>query len=167
MPKIKRPMESRQCEIAAESYAACVLSQSGYDVFVQYGARQQDYDLVAVKGERTLRISVKGSQDGNWMLAVGYLKPGVGYPEAVDLWLTAQPKDVVYLFVGFRQLSPGIAPRVYLACPPEIAKQMKSQSLGQGKAVLREDTPTFFPRAKYKDKIPAEWRYSTERIDTV
>ena len=52
-------MTSRQCEIAAESYSTCLLAQSGYDVFVQYGAHQQHYDLVALKGERTVRISVE------------------------------------------------------------------------------------------------------------
>jgi hypothetical protein len=57
-------MTPRQCEIAAESYAACLLAQAGYDVLVQYGANQPQYDLVAVKGKRILPISVKGSQDG-------------------------------------------------------------------------------------------------------
>lgn len=160
-------MESRQCEIAAESYAASLLSRSGYDVFVQYGARQQDYDLVALKGKRSIRISVKGSQEGGWMLAVRYLSPGVDYLAAIKQWEDAQPKDVIYMFVGFRGLTLLEAPRVYIARPREIAAQMKSQSLGQGKAVLREDTPTFFPRAKYKDKIPLTWHYSTERIDTI
>lgn len=166
MPKIKRPMTSRQCEIAAESYAACLLAQSGYDVFVQYGARQQDYDLVAVKGKQSIRISVKGSQEGGWMLAVRYLKPGIGYLAAIKEWLKAQPENVIYMFVGFRGVSLGTAPRVYVANPQEIAEQMKSQSLGQGKAVLREDTPTFFPRAKHQDKIPSDWSYSTKRIDS-
>jgi len=83
MPKMKRSMTPRQCEIAAESYAACLLAQSGYDVFVQYGARQQDSDLVATKGKKSVRISVKGSQDGGWMLAVRYLKKGVNYIAAI------------------------------------------------------------------------------------
>jgi len=165
MPKIKRVMEPRQCEIAAESYAACVLAQSGYDVFVQYGARQQDYDLVAVKGKKSIRISVKGSQEGGWMLAVRYLRPGVGYLAAIDQWLEAQPENITYMFVGFLGVSLPAAPRVYVADPNEIAAQMRSQSLGQGKAVLREDTPTFFPRAKNQDKIPLSWSYSTVRID--
>ncbi len=45
-------MTSRQCEIAAESYTACLLAQCGYDVLVQYGAKQPHYDLVAVKDKR-------------------------------------------------------------------------------------------------------------------
>jgi hypothetical protein len=166
MAKTERPMSSRQCEIAAESYVTCLLAQSAYDVFVQYGAHQQDFDLVATKDERTLRISVKGTQDGAWMLAVKYLQPGVGYIEAIKKWLKAQPEDLVYMFVSFR-VPHGEAPRVYVAGPPEIAEQLESQSSGQGKAVLREDTPAHHPRAKHQDKIPNSWHYSTERLDNM
>lgn len=70
-------MTPRQCEIAAESYAACLLAQAGYDVLIQYGANQPYYDLVANKGEKKFYpISVKGSQDGGWMLAVKYKDVG-------------------------------------------------------------------------------------------
>jgi hypothetical protein len=168
MPKITRMMTPRQCEIAAESYTACLLAQSGYDVLVQYGANQPHYDLMAVKGEdRKLPISVKGSQDGGWMLAVRYLKPGVNYLAAIGEWLSVQRNDVVYVFVGFLQVPLGDAPRVYVARPPEIAAHLRLQSSGQGRAVLREDTPTFYPTSKYTDKIPSDWRYSTDRIDAI
>jgi hypothetical protein len=168
MAKITRPMTSRQCEIAAESYAACLLAQSGYDVLVQYGANQPHYDLMAVKGEnRKLPISVKGSQDGGWMLAVKYLKPGVNYLAAIDKWLSVQRNDVVYLFVSFLQVALCDAPRVFIARPKEIASHLRLQSSGKGRAVLREDTPTFYPTSRETDKIPDEWRYSTERIDNI
>ena len=161
-------MTSRQCEIAAESYTACLLAQSGYDVLVQYGANQPHYDLMAVKGEqRKLPISVKGSQDGGWMLAVGYKKPGVTYLEGIKEWLLAQRQDVVYALVGFLNVPLGQAPRVYIAQPPEIAAQLSAQSSGTGYCALQEDSPTYYPRAKNKDKVPAEWVYSTERIDTI
>lgn len=160
-------MTPRQCEIAAESYTPCLLAQSGYDVLVQYGANQPHYDLVAVKGERMLPISVKGSQDGGWMLAVRYVKPGVNYLAAIDQWLSVQRNDVIYVFVGFLKISLGEAPRVYVARPLEIATQLKRQCLGRGHGSLQEDTPTYYPRSKYKDKIPDHWRYSTERIDTL
>jgi Holliday junction resolvase-like predicted endonuclease len=159
-------MTSRQCEIAAESYSACLLSQAGYDVLVQYGANQPDYDLVAVKEKRILRISVKGSQDGGWMLAVRYVKPGVNYHDAIDRWLSVQ-RDVVYSFVQFRGVLVGQAPRVYIARPAEIATQLKLQCLGRGHGSLQEDTPLHFPRSKYKDQIPTEWRYSNERVDSI
>ncbi|MBX9637461.1 MAG: hypothetical protein K2Q45_07930 [Nitrosomonas sp.] len=41
----------------------------------QCGANQPHYDLMAVKDERKLPVSVKGSQDGDWMLAVRFVKP--------------------------------------------------------------------------------------------
>jgi len=168
MPKLKFPMTSRQCEIAAESYTACLLAQSGYDVLVQYGANQPHYDLMAVKREqRKLPISVKGSQDGGWMLAVGHKKPGVTYLAAIDQWLALQRHDVVYALVGFLNVPLGQAPRVYVARPPEIAAQLKSQCLGRGYCSLQEDSPTYYPRSKNKDKVPVEWVYSTERIDTI
>ncbi len=159
-------MTSRQCEIAAESYSACLLSQSGYHVLVQYGANQPDYDLVAVKDKRIFRISVKGSQDGGWMLAVRYVKPGVNYHAAIDKWLSLQ-RDVVYIFVQFRDVAVGQAPRVYVARPAEIAAQLKIQCSGRGHGSLQEDTPRHFPGSKYKDQIPTAWHYSSERIDAI
>ena len=160
-------MTSRQCEIAAESYTACLLAQSGYDILVQYGANQPHYDLMAVKGERKLPISVKGSQDGGWMLAVRYVEPGVNYLAAADKWLSFQRQDVVYAFVGFLNVPLGQAPRVYVASPPEIAAHLKLQCAGRGHGSLQEDSPTFYPGSKYKDRVPVEWRYSTERIDSM
>ena len=44
-----------------------------------------------------LPVSVKGSQDGGWMLAVKYVKEGVNYHAAIDKWLVAQRDDVVFL----------------------------------------------------------------------
>ncbi len=167
MPKIIRTMSPRQCEIAAESYTACLLAQSGYDVLVQYGANQPHYDLMAVKNKRILPISVKGSQDGGWMLAVRYVKPGVNYHQAIDQWLAAQRDDIVYALVGFLNVTLGQAPRVHVARPTEIAAQLKAQCLGRGYGTLEEDSPTFYPRSKYQDKVPASWCYSTERIDTI
>ena len=168
MPKITRTMSPRQCEIAAEAYVASLLARSGYDVLVQYGANQPHYDLMAVKGEdRKLPISVKVRQDGGWMLAVRYVKPGVIYHDAINLWLSVQRRDIVYALVGFLNVSLSEAPRVYIARPPEIAEQLKSQCLGRGYGSLDEDNPTFYPRSKHKDKVPATWRYSTERIDSI
>jgi hypothetical protein len=160
-------MESRHCEIAAESYVAFLLAQSGYDVFVQYGPRQEHFDLVATKKKRTLKVSVKGTQDGGWMLAVRYLKPGVGYIEAINEWEQNQPDDLVYAFVSFRVPEGQQSPNVYIARPREIAEQMRGQSLGKGKAVLREDTPSHHPKAKHQDKIPVSWHYSATRINNV
>ena len=60
--------------VAAEAYTAAVFARYGYDVSVQYGANQPEYDLIAVSGDKMLKISVKGSQDGSWGLTQGYKK---------------------------------------------------------------------------------------------
>ena len=161
------PMTSRQCEIAAESYTACLLAQCGYDVLVQYGANQPHYDLVAVKNKRIIPISVKGSQDGGWMLAVRYVKPGVDYQVAIDKWLANQRDDVVYIFVQFMNVALGQAPRVYVARPPEIAAHLKTQCSGRGHGALQEDFSRDHPRSKYHHKIPSQWNFSLSRIDDI
>lgn len=160
-------MTSRQCEIAAESYTACLLAQSGYDVLVQYGANQPHYDLIAVKEKRIIPISVKGSQDGGWMLAVRFVKPGVTYQAAIDKWLAIQRDDVVYVFVQFLHVPIGNAPRVYVARPPEIADRLKLQCAGRGHGSLQENTPRDSPRSKYKDIIPDSWVYTSQRMDSI
>lgn len=160
-------MTPRQCEIAAESYTASLLAQCGYDVLVQYGANQPHYDLVAVQDSRFLPVSVKGSQDGGWMLAVRFVKPGVNYLAAIDKWLSIQRNDVVYVFVQFYGVELGHAPRVYVARAPEIASHMKSQCNGRGHGSLQEDFRRHHRNSKYDDKIPAQWAFSRKRIDAI
>ncbi|SRR5882672_1733126 len=157
-------MTPRQCEIAAESYAACLLSRVGYDVSVQYGAHQPHYDLVAEKAKRFLPISVKGSQDGGWMLAVRYKNKDRSYHQAADAWLAAQRSDVIFLFVQFLGVLMGEAPRVYIARPNEIATHLKSQRGGNGYGALEEGWAPR-KRSKYKHKIPAKWVFSEKRVN--
>jgi Holliday junction resolvase-like predicted endonuclease len=52
---------SWQVATAAEAFAAAQFSRCGWDVSVQYGANQPEYDLVAVDGDRMIKVSVKGS----------------------------------------------------------------------------------------------------------
>ena len=160
-------MTPRQCEIAAESFSACLLARAGYDVLVQYGANQPHFDLVANKDGRFLPISVKGSQDGGWMLAVRYKKPGLTYHDAIDAWLSAQRPDTVFLFVQFLEVSLLDAPRAYVAQPPDIASQLKSQRAGIGYGSLQEDIRRISPGSKYDHRLPAEWRFSQDRIDSI
>ena len=56
---------SWQVATAAEAFAAGQFARCGWGVFVQYGANQPEYDLVAVNGDKMLKISVKGSA---WVL---------------------------------------------------------------------------------------------------
>ena len=160
-------MTPRQCEIAAESYTACLLAWAGYDVLVQYGPNQPHYDLVAVKAGRILPVSVKGSQDGGWVLAVRHVREGVKYHEAADLWLSQQRPDVVFVFVQFLKVPFGAAPRAYLARPQEIASHLKTQCAGRGHGALFEDFRRDHPRSRYDDRIPKEWVFSAERLDAI
>ena len=157
-------MTSRQCEIAAESYSAYLLARTGHDVLIQYGANQPQYDLVAVKGDQISTVSVKGSQDGGWMLAVKYVKAGTSYHAAIDKWLEHQRMDTVYLFVQFKAMSLGEPPRAYVAVPPEIAVHMKSQCLGRGHGSLQEDWQRDHAKSQYDHKIPPDWVFTAERF---
>ena len=160
-------MTPRQCEIAAESYTASVLAQCGFDVLVQYGANQPHYDLVAAKDGKFLPISVKGSQDGGWMLAVRYVQPGVDYIQAIDKWLASQREDLIFIFVQYMNVPIGGAPRVYIARPPEIAEQLRSQCNGRGHGALHEDYKRDRPKSKYDHALPDSWRFSYERLESM
>ncbi len=59
---------SWQVGTAADAFAAAQIARCGWDISVQYGANQPEYDVVAVDGDRMLKSSVKGSQDGSWGL---------------------------------------------------------------------------------------------------
>lgn len=160
-------MTTRQTEIAAESFAACLLARTGYDVLVQYGPNQPQYDLIAIKGNRTLFISVKGSQDGGWPLAVSDVK-GRSYHEAIDEWRANQKKEgLIFVFVQFKGVPLLGCPRVYVATPDEIAAQMKGQCNGRGHGRLSEDNKRYHPKSRYEDRLPFAWEFSQERIDTV
>ena len=58
------------------------------------------YDLMAVKGRRVLKVSVKGTQEPGWVLT-GALKKGRSYEEAADAWLRKHGVDLVFMFVQF------------------------------------------------------------------
>lgn len=160
-------MTARQCEIAAESYSASLLAQSGYDVLVQYGANQPHYDLVAVKEQRILLLSIKGSQDGGWPLAVSFKNSSRTYHQAIDAWCSKQRDDVIFILVQFLDIPLGVAPRVYVTRPPAIAAYMKTQCCGKGHGSLSEDWLRDHPKAKRSDILPPEWVFTRERIDSV
>jgi len=68
----KHLMTKHQTAVAAEAFAAGVFAHAGYSVFVQYGANQPGYDLVICDDKdegRTIRVNVKGSTNGGWLLA--------------------------------------------------------------------------------------------------
>ena len=151
--------------VAAEAFAAGLFARAKCDVSVQYGANQPGYDLVVAKGDRLMRVSVKGSQDGGWGLVQSY-KKGVDYAGAVDLWAKRHGPTIVLCFVQFWQVAPTACPRVYLATVPEVAAVLKTSRHGCGNTILYE-------HYAYKkgaglgcvDKLPAAWVFSASRVD--
>jgi len=152
--------------IAAEAFAAAQFARYGVKVSVQYGANQPEYDLIAEKDDKMLKISVKGSQDGGWGLTQGF-KKNCGYHEAIDRWLASHGKKTVFCLVQFQNVAENELPRMYLATPSEIADMLHASRAGNGETVLREhhiwgsrsiaDGTT--------DIIPEEWLFTEERLN--
>ena len=85
-------MTSYHVKVAAEAFAAGLFAQAGYDVSVQYGADQPEYDLIVAKGNKMIKVSVKGSQTGKWGLAQSYLQKA-NYKQAIDKWRSKHAKS--------------------------------------------------------------------------
>lgn len=154
--------------IAAEAYTAGILARLGYDVSVQYGANQPQYDLTVSKdkGDHLVRISVKGSQDGGWVLFAGYKEKGVDNHQAVERWAEKQMKGLIYCFVQFKGVDLDSSPRFYFATVHEIVEHMRTVRGGDGDTVLIENATYKKGAAKgVNDKIPEEWKFSSKRIE--
>ncbi len=157
-------MSSWHVGVAAEAFAAAQLARFAYDVSVQYGANQPEYDLIAVSGEKMLKISVKGSKDGDWGLTQKF-KKGRTYHEAIEEWLNGHHKKTVFCLVQFEDVEDTQLPRMYLATPQEIAEVLHKQANGRGDTILHENH-VWGPTAEAYgtvDKIPAEWEMTKER----
>jgi hypothetical protein len=160
-------MNKYQVSVAAEAFVAALFAQAGYDVSVQYGANQPGYDLVALKADRMLKVSVKGSQDGGWNL-LGTLKKGRSYKEALEEWVRRHGPGMVFGLVQFHATSVGEMPRVYVARAEEIATHVGQARNGEGGTILWEDHTWRRGKARgWADRIPDNWRFSQERIDSV
>lgn len=152
--------------IAAEAFAAGLFARCGYDVSVQYGANQPEYDLAIIRGERMLKVSVKGSQDGGWGLTQNFLE-NADYHRAIDLWQARHRPRTVLCLVQFDGVPVMGMPRVYLASPAEIAAHMKASAKGRGDTIL-EERKTWTSRSQAAgttDEIPASWHFSPETIE--
>ena len=157
-------MTSWHVGVAAEAFVAAQFARFRYDVSVQYGANQPEYDLIAVSGDRMLKISVKGSQDGGWGLTQSF-KKGCDYHEAIQKWLDKHHKKTIFCLVQFKDIADYEMPRMYLASPDEIAEVMNGSAGGRGETVLRE-YHQWGPRAAGNgtiDRIPDEWKFTAER----
>ena len=157
-----------QVSTAAESFAAGQFARCGWDVSVQYGANQPEYDLMVADGERMLKVSVKGSKDGGWGLTQSYLS-NAAYHAAAETWLKKHSKKTVFCFVQFKGVPLTELPRLYLATPQEIAAWLKAAAGGRGDTVLREKH-VWTARAKAAgrtDVIPDTWRFTDVRLQEI
>lgn len=157
---------SWQVATAAEAFAAAQFARCGWDVSVQYGANQPEYDLVAVDRDRVLKVSVKGSKDGGWGLTQSHIA-NADYHAAADAWLVKHSRKTVFCLVQFKGVATDELPRIYLATPSEIAVWLKGAAAGRGDTILYE-SHTWTGRAfaaGTTDSIPGIWRFTQERLD--
>ena len=151
--------------VAAEEFAAGLFARCGLDVSVQYGADQPEYDLVIARGERMLKVSVKGSKDGSWGLTQSYLE-NANYHGAIDTWLSRHKPLTIFAFVQFKGTAEDEMPRTYIATPAEVAERLKATAKGRGDTILYEKH-SWGPKAVGAgsiEQIPLHWRFSAGRI---
>lgn len=162
---MNKKISSYNIGVSAEAFVAAQFARYGYDVSVQYGANQPEYDLIAHKNDMILKVQVKGSQDGGWGLTQNYKKKK-SYHEAIEEWLATHGKKTIFCFVQFINVKDDELPRMYLATPAEIAMQMKEARGGVGDTVLRENYTYKSGVAKgITDKLPDNWIFTKGRAD--
>jgi len=163
-----RNKSSHNVGIAAEAIAAAQFARCGFDVSVQYGANQPEYDLIVAKGDNLLKVSVKGSQDGGWGLTQSYLKEKTAdYHGAIDRWLERHGQRTIFCLVQFDSVPLDAMPRLYLATPADIARRLRETANGRGDSVLYEQH-SWGRRAHAAgttEEIPQSWVFSVERIE--
>jgi hypothetical protein len=152
--------------VAAEAIAAAQFARCGFDVSVQYGADQPEYDLIVVKGEHAAKISVKGSQDGEWGLTQSFLEKA-DYHKAIERWASKFGRTTIMCFVQFKGVAIDQMPRVYLATPAEVAKRLKATARGRGDTILYEhhEWGARAIGAGTTEAIPTNWGFSCERME--
>jgi hypothetical protein len=159
-------MTPYQVAVAAEAFAAGMFAQAGCDVSIQYGANQPEYDLIVTRGNRFLKVSVKGSQDGAWGVNQNYKKESVSYFAAIDNWANDHKGKTIYCFIQFQDVNISECPRAYLATIEEIAVALKSARNGNGETILWEFHKYIRGLGAHSiDEIPTEWNFSKARVD--
>jgi hypothetical protein len=158
-------VSSWQVAVAAEAAVAMVFARAGWNVSVQYGANQPEYDLMVENGSAMLKVSVKGSQDGSWGLTQGLLS-NADYHGAADAWLAKHTMGTIYAFAQFKGAALADAPRIYLARPSEVVQQLKKTAKGRGDTILyeRQEWTKRAAGAGSIDEIPPSWRFSEQRL---
>jgi hypothetical protein len=158
-------ISSWQVAVAAEAAVAMVFARAGWNVSVQYGANQPEYDLMIENGSAMFKVSVKGSQDGSWGLTQNHLK-NANYHGAIDAWFARHTLRTIYAFAQFKGVDLTEAPRIYLATPSEVAAQLKKTANGRGDTILheRKEWTRRAAGAGTIDAIPLTWSFSQERL---
>lgn len=165
MKNPRKAISSFHVGVAAEAIAAAQFARCGFDVSIQYGANQPEYDLMVVAGKAMMKVSVKGSQDGGWGLTQSFVE-NADYYAATATWLARHKPGTVFCFVQFKGTKLAELPRLYLATPSEVATVLNACSNGAGSTILYEDHQ-WTSRAKAagsRERIPDAWRFSPERI---
>jgi len=158
---------SWQVSTAAEAIVAGQFARFGFDVSVQYGANQPEYDLIVADGDRMLKVSVKGSRDGGWGLSQTQLtalrkaepEGPTDYHRAADNWLRRHKPGTIMCFVQFEDAPFDALPRIYLAWPREVCERLKSARGGKGDTVLWERD-----LRGLRASIPDHWKMTEARV---
>jgi len=163
---LKSQVGSWHIKVAAEAVTAAQFARCGFNVSVQYGADQPEYDLVVVKGNQSLKVSVKGSQDGSWGLTQSYLQRA-DYHQAIEAWLARHHLGTVFCFVQYKNTVLNELPRMYLANPKEVGERLKATANGRGDTILYEhhDWTKRARGAGTVERIPDAWRFTEERVE--
>jgi len=152
--------------IAAEAFAAGLFARLGFNVSVQYGANQPEYDLLVEKNKEVMMVSVKGSQTGSWGMIQKYKNKSNTYHEAADEWSADQSDKVIFCLVQFRGKDEMTMPNLYLVRHNEIAETLKKSRNGVGETILHENH-TWKSGIGHgtTDRLPERWRFSPDRIN--
>lgn len=158
--------------VGAEGIAAAQFARCGFDVLVQAGRDKSWYDLVVSRAGSLLKISVKASDNGQWWLTNGFsrraqdLAPNrIDTGSAVNMWLSSYGSRTVCCLVQFENVALDEMPRIYLACPQEIAQRMRETAERAGQCALFEHYGwADADGAERIETLPESWRFSEERI---
>jgi Holliday junction resolvase-like predicted endonuclease len=154
---------------AAEAIAAAQFARLGFNVSVQYGANQPEYDLMIDDGSATLKVSVKGSRNKGWGLSHSHL-PKLGdknYHSAADSWLEGHKTGTIICLVQFSMVEFDQMPRIYVASPSDVAARLRAARGGLGHTILWEDHQygQKGAAAGTVERLPDEWRLAKDRMD--
>jgi hypothetical protein len=160
-------LTSRHVGVAAEAIVAAQFARIGFDISVQYGANQPEYDLAVIEGDDMLKVSVKGSKDGGWGLTQSLLRDA-NYQEAAEAWLKRHGRRTALCLVQFKDVRLDEMPRLYIALATDVATMLKTSRNGLGDTILHEKKAwTRGKAAGASVAIPDQWKFSRARVEEI